>query len=115
MLVATAKPQHAAARIVEHFGLASHFIGVYGAEPGGRFDAKIDLLAHLIESGVIRADRSVMVGDRASDIVAAKVNGIRSIGALWGYGDPGELAEAGADVLCESPRALPTCLAGEPG
>jgi phosphoglycolate phosphatase len=115
MLVATAKPQHAAARIVEHFGLASHFIGVYGAEPGGRFDAKIDLLAHLIESGVIRADRSVMVGDRASDVVAAKVNGIRSIGALWGYGDPGELAEAGADVLCESPRALPTCLAGEPG
>jgi len=106
MAVATAKTRHAATRIVEHFGLAGHFTAVYGAEPGGRFDAKIDLLAHLIESGVIRAEQAVMVGDRASDIVAAKINGIRSIGALWGYGEPGELAAAGADVLCETPPAL---------
>jgi phosphoglycolate phosphatase len=113
MLVATAKPRHAAARIVEHFGLAPHFTGVYGAEPGGRFDAKIDLLAHLIESGVIRAEQAVMVGDRASDIAAARINGIRSIGALWGYGEPGELAAAGAGRLCASPAALPDCLAHE--
>ena len=111
MFVATAKPRHTAARIVDHFDLARHFAGVYGAEPGGRFDAKIDLLAHLIESGVIRAETAVMVGDRAADIQAAKINGIRSIGARWGYGDPGELAAAGADLLCESPPGLPACLA----
>jgi phosphoglycolate phosphatase len=110
MFVATAKPLHAAVRIVGHFELARHFAGVYGAEPGGRFDAKIDLLAHLIESEVIQAETSVMVGDRAGDILAAKLNGIRSIGALWGYGDSGELADAGADLLCESPRALAACL-----
>ena len=110
MFVATAKQLHVAVRIVGHFDLARHFAGVYGAEPGGRFDAKIDLLAHLIESGVIQAETSVMVGDRASDILAGKVNGIRSIGASWGYGDPGELAGAGADLLCESPRALAGCL-----
>ncbi|HEY7040292.1 MAG TPA: HAD hydrolase-like protein [Methylomirabilota bacterium] len=111
MAVATAKTRQAATRIVEHFGLAGHFTAVYGAEAGGRFDAKIDLLAHLIESGVIRAGQAVMVGDRASDIVAAKINGIRSIGALWGYGEPGELADAGADVLCATPAALLDCLA----
>jgi phosphoglycolate phosphatase len=110
LFVATAKLQHAAARIVEHFGLTRHFAGVYGAEPGGRLDTKMDLLAHLVEAGVVQADTSVMVGDRASDIVAAKVNGIRSIGASWGYGDPGELAGAGVDLLCESPRALAGCL-----
>ncbi|MEX2222717.1 MAG: HAD hydrolase-like protein [Candidatus Rokuibacteriota bacterium] len=111
MFVATAKLQHAAVRIVGHFDLARHFAGVYGAEPGGRFDAKIDLVAHLIESGVIRADTAVMVGDRASDILAAKIHRIRSIGAAWGYGDPGELAGAGADILCENPHALAACLA----
>lgn len=110
MYVATAKPRQAAIRIVGHFDLAGHFAGVYGAEPGGRFDAKIDLLAHLIESAVIQAATAVMVGDRASDILAAKVNGVRSIGALWGYGDSGELADAGADLLCASPRALASCL-----
>jgi len=110
LFVATAKQQHVATRIVAHFDLARHFQSVHGAEPGGRFDAKIDLLAHLIESEVIQAETSVMVGDRASDILAAKVNRIRSVGALWGYGDSGELAGAGADLLCESPRALVACL-----
>ncbi len=110
LFVATAKPLHAATRIVAHFDLARHFASVYGAEPGGRFDAKVDLLAHLLETGVIRAQTSVMVGDRGSDIAAAKINGIRSIGARWGYGESRELADAGANLLCEHPRALAACL-----
>jgi phosphoglycolate phosphatase len=110
LFVATAKLRHAATRIVTHFDLARHFESVHGAEPGGRFDAKEDLLAHLLETGVIRAETSVMVGDRGSDIAAARINRIRSIGAQWGYGEPRELADAGADLLCESPRALAACL-----
>jgi phosphoglycolate phosphatase len=108
MFVATAKPRHAATRIVTHFGLARHFVSVHGAEPGGRFDSKEDLLGHLLETGVIRAETSVMVGDRRSDIAAAKAHGLRAIGALWGYGDAGELN--GADLLCERPHALAACL-----
>jgi len=111
LFVATAKPQHAAARIVAHFDLARHFESVHGAEPSGRFDAKADLLGHLLATGVIRAETSVMVGDRSSDITAAKINGIRSIGALWGYGDESELAGARADILCERPAALVAGLA----
>lgn len=110
MFVATAKPLHAATRIVAHFGLTRHFQSVHGAEPGGRFDAKVDLVAHLLETGLIRAETSVMVGDRGSDITAAKAHGIRSIGARWGYGESLELADAGADLLCESPRALAACV-----
>jgi phosphoglycolate phosphatase len=110
MFVATAKPLHAATRIVTHFALARHFVSVHGAEPDGRFDAKADLLAHLVASGLIRPQTAVMVGDRASDIAAARINGLRSVGALWGYGDEGELAGAGADVLCERPDGLVACL-----
>jgi len=112
LLVATAKLRHVARRIVTHFDLARHFHGVYGAEPGGRFDRKVDLLGHLIETGVIRAETSVMVGDRDLDIAAARAHRIRSIGALWGFGDRRELIDAGADSLCESPRALASYLAG---
>lgn len=110
MFVATAKTQHAAARIVAHFDLARHFVSVHGAEPGGRFDTKTDLLAHLLDRGVIRAEATVMVGDRASDITAARTHGLRAIGALWGYGDAAELAGAGADLLCERPPGLGACL-----
>jgi phosphoglycolate phosphatase len=110
LFVATAKLQSNAARIVAHFDLARHFTAVYGAEPDGRFDSKADLLGHLRGTGVIRAETSLMVGDRGLDIRAAKINGIRSIGALWGFGDRRELADAGADLLCEHPRALAACL-----
>ena len=108
MFVATAKQRHTATRIVTHFGLARHFVSVHGAEPGGRFDSKEELLAHLIETGLIRAEASVMVGDRRSDIAAAKAHGLRAVGALWGFGDADELA--GADLLCERPHALAACL-----
>ncbi|HUM17190.1 MAG TPA: HAD hydrolase-like protein, partial [Candidatus Nitrosotalea sp.] len=110
MLVATAKLRHAATRIVTHFDLARHFHAVYGAEPDGRFDRKTDLLGHLIDTGVIRAETAVMVGDRDLDIAAARAHRIRSVGALWGFGDRRELTDAGADDLCESPRALVACL-----
>ena len=110
LLVATAKLRHAATRIVTHFDLARHFHAVYGAEPDGRFDRKTDLLGHLIDTGVIRAETAVMVGDRDLDIAAARAHRIRSVGALWGFGDRRELTDAGADALCESPRALVACL-----
>lgn len=110
LLVVTAKRRRTATRILIHFGLARHFHGVYGAEAGGRFDEKAALVGHLIERGVVRAGSAVMVGDRHLDIAAARAHRIRTIGALWGFGGRRELTEAGADVLCEHPRALPACL-----
>ena len=44
LFVATAKLRHAETRIVTHFDLARHFESIHGAESGGRFDAKEDLL-----------------------------------------------------------------------
>jgi phosphoglycolate phosphatase len=44
-----------------------------------------------------------MVGDRLHDIHAAKINALRSIGVLWGYGGSAELTEAGADHLADAP------------
>jgi phosphoglycolate phosphatase len=43
-------------------------------------------------------------------MAAARAHRIRAIGALWGFGDRRELTDAGADLLCESPRALAACL-----
>ena len=51
--------------------------------------------------------RSVMVGDRSNDMIAARHHGLRAIGALWGYGSRDELDKAGAQSLCEAPLALP--------
>jgi phosphoglycolate phosphatase len=110
--VVTAKPTVYAERIVRHFALDHYFARVYGVELDGRFDDKADLLAHVLARERLPPDGAVMIGDRAADMMAARANGVRGIGVLWGYGSERELREAGADRLCAEPLALITCLAG---
>jgi phosphoglycolate phosphatase len=106
--VATSKPAVYAERIVRHFKLGHHFRKVYGAELDGRWDDKAELLAHLLATEGVEPSASVMVGDRAADIIAAKANEVRSIGVLWGYGSEAELTLAGADMLCRTPSEVST-------
>jgi phosphoglycolate phosphatase len=108
--VATSKPTVYARRILEHFRLAEHFVGVYGSELGGRFDDKAELLAHLLATERLAPESAVMIGDRAVDVIAAKANGIRSIGVSWGYGSERELVGAGAHPVCTTPSELAACL-----
>jgi phosphoglycolate phosphatase len=111
LFVATSKPAVYAARIVKHFGLDRYFAGVYGAELGGRFDEKADLLRHLLATEGLRGEGTIMVGDRAADVIAAKANGIRAVAILWGYGSEAELIDAGAETLCSAPAQLARYLA----
>ena len=104
--VATSKPAVYAERIVSHFRLGHHFRKVYGSELDGRWDDKAELLAYLLATEGIGPTASVMVGDRAADIMAARANQVRSIGVLWGYGSEAELKDAGADMLCRTPSEL---------
>jgi phosphoglycolate phosphatase len=107
LFVATSKPAVFAERIVRHFALDHHFAGVYGPDLDGRLDDKAQLLAHLLETERLAAGAAIMVGDRAADVIAARANGVRVIGALWGYGSREELLDAGASALCLSPGELP--------
>jgi len=107
----TSKPQRYAEKIVAHFGLSQFLAGVYGTTLDGTLDDKADLLTHLLAREDLDAARCLMVGDRKHDISAARRNGARSIGVLWGYGSRAELAEAGADVLIDAPADFPLGLA----
>ena len=109
--LATSKPAIYAERIVRHFGLAQHFLKVYGPELDGRYEDKAELLAHLLRRESVKPEAAVMIGDRAADVRAAKASGLRSIGVLWGFGSERELIDAGADALCATPGELVARLA----
>jgi phosphoglycolate phosphatase len=112
LFVATSKRQVDAQRIVEHFGLAQYFDGVYGAHADGRGAEKKAVLAAAIAGGGLEAaSRIVMIGDRRYDALGARAVGIPAIGALWGYGDRAELTEAGADPIIVSPHEIPDAVA----
>jgi phosphoglycolate phosphatase len=106
LFVATSKPRMFAERIVDYFGLGRFFRAVYGSELNGANADKKDLLAHLLRVESLPPTDTVVVGDRAHDILGARANGLFSVGVLWGYGSREELVLAGADALCDEPKAL---------
>ncbi len=106
IFVCAAKLTTFANRILEHLGLADALDGVFGAEADGRFDDKADLVAHMQTALGFEARDACMIGDRREDVLASGSRGVRSIGALWGYGDEAELTLAGASVLCGRPADL---------
>jgi len=106
LYVATSKPQSYAEKILCHFSLAEHFIEIHGNDMEGRLDDKAELVKELLERRALRPEETIMVGDRKHDVIAAKKNGVASLGVTWGYGSRDELVNAGADYLCESPREV---------
>ena len=111
LYVATAKREDFAQRMLEHLGLAHHFIAIHGAQPGGGLDHKPELIAHILRHHTIPATEAAMAGDRRYDITGAHANGIRAYGVLWGYGTRDELEQAGVDALATNPAHLATLLA----
>jgi phosphoglycolate phosphatase len=106
LFVATAKPHHYARPILERFDLSRHFAGIHGPELDGTNDQKADLIAHIMAREGVAAQTAVMIGDREFDVLAAKRNGIPTVGVTWGYGSVEELQAAGAAILCDAPAKL---------
>lgn len=107
LAVATSKPEYFALPIVERLGLAEYFETVGGDNMDGSLPTK----ALVIDKVLSRLDRPpadsvCMVGDRRHDVLGAREHGIDCVGAGWGYGAPGELAAAGATVVCPRPADL---------
>jgi phosphoglycolate phosphatase len=111
LAVATSKPTYSATRILEHFGLAGHFVFIGGADLEGVRHNKASVIEHTLEELTDRrlyspASSIVMIGDREHDVRGARAHGIDCIGVLWGYGSAGELLDAGAAPLVETPADL---------
>lgn len=87
MGVCTSKRVDFAEQILEMFGLRAHFRFVSGGEIGIQ---KWQQMQVLLADGQV-STQSVMVGDRAVDMVAAHRNGLQAAGVLWGHGSREEL------------------------
>ena len=106
LFIITGKPEPYAKRILAHFQMASCFQSIYGAHLDGTFDDKSDLLGHVLVKEGIEPDRSIMIGDRKHDIMAARRHNIATIGVTYGFGTEHELKTAGADTVVHTPGKL---------
>lgn len=107
--LATSKPETAARVILEHFKLAHLFTSIAGASDDESRSAKSDIVARALEQlseAEVDTSRSVMVGDRAYDVIGAGAHGVPTIMVEWGYGSPSEAGDAigtvhSVDQLCK--------------
>ncbi|MCG2718274.1 MAG: HAD-IA family hydrolase [Nanoarchaeota archaeon] len=104
LFIASLKPWPACKKILQHMKLDHYFKGIYGSENDGTRSDKTELVAYLKSKEGI--NDGVMVGDRESDIIAGKKNGLTTIGVTYGYGNDTELMAAGADFVVYSVEEL---------
>ena len=106
--VVTAKPVVFASKIVEYFRIAPYFLSVHGPDLTARQCEKASLIQQALSANQILPTEAIAIGDRGTDIAAARANDIRSIGVTWGYGDRHELADA--DRIVDTWHDLVACL-----
>ena len=112
LMIATAKPEHMAVQIADHFGLSPYLCFIAGVtndqlqhadDPAYRSNKK-EVIEYILKSNDIKdPENAVMVGDRAYDMLAAKSLGLQTIGVLYGFGTREELEQAGADYIADTP------------
>lgn len=108
LVLATAKPIESATRVLTRAGLVDHFDFISGTELDLMRQDKPSIIRHAIENvgRTVEGTSAVMIGDRREDILGAKHHGITSVGVQWGYAEPGELEEAGADHVVQTTAEL---------
>ena len=104
MGICTSKRVDFAEQILELFNLRQYFRFVDGGEIGVHKWQQIEAL----RSGGKVTGASVMIGDRAVDLVAAHRNSLKSAGVLWGYGSYAELSGERPHYLFKSPEEWST-------
>ena len=86
LFIATFKPYKPTMRIVQQFKL-DMFNDIYTIDRFGYNITKSEMIKNIMEKDELLKEETVMIGDAASDINAAKEAGITGIGVLWGYGE----------------------------
>jgi phosphoglycolate phosphatase len=102
MQVVTVRSIGSARLVVRHFGIDGYFDHVHGPKRTERSFDKADLVRSALAAVDADPRHTIMVGDRAEDIRAARAHGVKAVAAGWGYGAHEELYEAQPDHFASS-------------
>lgn len=94
--IASSKPEIFVNQIAEAFGISPYLTVIAGATLDGSRVKKGHVIREALERLKAPASRVIMIGDRREDVLGAQELGIPCVGALYGYGEEGELSDAGA-------------------
>ena len=109
--VSTSKPTVFTEKILKQNGIFELFDQIVGANLDGSMTDKTEVMQEAMRrAGGKENNTFFMVGDRSFDMIGAKNCGVPGIGVYFGFAEPGELEEAGADYTVETTEELKTLL-----
>ena len=100
--VATSKPQPMAELLLDRANMRDRFDAVAGSSPGLNNEKKWQIVMRAMELCASEPADTVLIGDTKYDALGAARAGIPCIGVAWGYAEPGELEEAGAEQIVQN-------------
>jgi phosphoglycolate phosphatase len=106
LYLATSKPHSYATKITTNFGISNYLTDEFSSELDGTQSDKPALLAHGLAVVNVPPVQAIMVGGRSYDAVGAQANGMKVLGAVYGFGTRKELRVSGVDGLIETPHDL---------
>lgn len=107
LYIATSRLTYLAQKIIQHFRLTEYFTEIVGASLDYARSIKVDMIDVIIKKHPQHPSHSfIMVGDKASDILAANEHGIDSIAVTYGYGTIDELQKANPTHTAHSVKEL---------
>lgn len=109
LALASSKPEELCVSICQRFGFTPFLSAVTGSPVNADWE-KADVIREAMRRlGLTDADKPelLMVGDRKYDVLGAAECGIPCVGVeFFGYAAPGELEEAGAAAVVQTPEEL---------
>ena len=109
--VSTSKPTVFTEKILKQNGIFELFDQIVGANLDGSMTDKTEVMQEAMRrAGGKENNTFFMIGDRSFDMIGAKNCGVPGIGVYFGFAEPGELEEAGADYTVETTEELKTLL-----
>lgn len=107
LALASSKAESQCVSICDRFGFTPHLAVIAGSSDN-RDQSKADVIRKAMGClGLTDPRRALMVGDRKYDVEGARACGMDCVGVeFFGYASPGELAEAGAVAVVQTPEEL---------
>ena len=98
----TMKGRPGTEQIVRYFHLEKYFVARHAYDPYGPPMVKHELLAGVIKQEQLSPSDTIVIGDTAHDVTAARKNGMDCIAVAWGYSSESELREIGAETIART-------------
>jgi phosphoglycolate phosphatase len=106
LYIATSKPLAFTQTICNNLNINKYFHYITGVELSGISPSKTERIKCVLDKFSLKQIETVMVGDRAEDVISARDSFISSIGVLYGFGSKEELINAGCNWLVDNFREL---------